>query len=132
VIQVETAMGSAVEVFTGAVALEVERDRFLPVKSTNDLLGLRSDVYVLGADYRLRLAEDVREAPYVDLDDAHYKLIRDFDARFPEGAPSLVGATSLMVHGDWTFESDVVVRGAVELGADGSPGRVASGTVLSG
>ena len=38
-------MGAAVEVFAGALALEVDRSRFLPVKSTNDLLALRSDVY---------------------------------------------------------------------------------------
>src|SRR5205085_1349609 len=34
VVQIETAMGAAVEVFSGAEALEVERSRFLPVKST--------------------------------------------------------------------------------------------------
>jgi UTP--glucose-1-phosphate uridylyltransferase len=132
VIQLETAMGAAVEVFPGAVALEVDRTRFLPIKSTNDLLGLRSDVYTLGSDYRLQLAEGLDEAPFVDLDGAHYKLIKDFDAHFPEGPPSLVEASSLVVHGDWTFESHVVVRGSVEIGAEGSPGRVASGTVLSG
>jgi UTP--glucose-1-phosphate uridylyltransferase len=125
-------MGAAVEVFKGAVALEVERARFLPVKSTNDLLGLRSDVYELGDDYRLRLSRGLDEAPHVDLDSEHYKLIGDFDARFPGGAPSLVEATSLVVHGDWTFEPGVVVRGEVEIEAAGSPGRVASGTVLGG
>ncbi|MGH3508046.1 MAG: UTP--glucose-1-phosphate uridylyltransferase [Nocardioidaceae bacterium] len=132
VVQVETAMGAAVEVFPGAVALEVDRTRFLPIKSTNDLLGLRSDVYTLGADYRVRLVDGVEEAPFVDLDSAHYKVIKDFDARFPEGAPSLAEATSLVVHGDWTFEAGVVVRGAVELDEEGSPGRVAAGAVLGG
>ena len=132
VIQLETAMGAAVEVFPGAVALEVDRTRFLPIKSTNDLLGLRSDVYTLGADYRVRLVDGVEEAPFVDLDSAHYKVVKDFDARFPEGAPSLVEATSLVVHGDWTFEAGVVVHGAVELDEEGSPGRVAAGAVLGG
>ena len=125
-------MGAAVEVFPGAVALEVDRTRFLPIKSTNDLLGLLFDVYTLGADYRVRLVDGVEEAPFVDLDSAHYKVIKDFDARFPEGAPSLVEATSLVVHGDWTFEAGVVVRGAVELDEEGSPGRVAAGAVLGG
>jgi UTP--glucose-1-phosphate uridylyltransferase len=130
VIQVETAMGAAVEVFRGATALEVERSRFLPVKSTDDLLGLRSDVYRVGDDHALRLVDGLDEAPHVDLDDEHYKLIGDFEARFPGGPPSLVQASSLVVHGDWTFEAGVEVRGAVELGADGSPGKVESGTVL--
>ena len=27
--------------------------------------------------------------PIIDLDDEHYKRLRDFEARFPAGAPSL-------------------------------------------
>jgi UTP--glucose-1-phosphate uridylyltransferase len=50
VIQIETAMGAAVEVFEGATAIGVGRDRFLPVKTTNDLLVLRSDAYQLEAE----------------------------------------------------------------------------------
>ena len=52
VIQIETAMGAAIEVFEGATAIGVGRDRFLPVKTTNDLLVLRSDAYDLEADGR--------------------------------------------------------------------------------
>src|SRR5690606_34156165 len=54
VIQIESAMGAAVAVFEGAQVIEVGRERFLPVKTTNDLLLLRSDVYDLTEDYRLR------------------------------------------------------------------------------
>ncbi len=53
VVQVETAMGAAVEVFEGSRLIEVGRDRFVPVKTTNDLLLLRSDVYDLGRDFVL-------------------------------------------------------------------------------
>jgi hypothetical protein len=35
------------------------------------------------------------------------------------------------VEGDWTFGRDVVVRGAVVVGPEGSPGTIAPGTVLS-
>ena len=48
VIQIESAMGAAIEVFEGATAIGVGRERFLPVKTTNDLLLLRSDVYEVG------------------------------------------------------------------------------------
>ncbi|MGI8993325.1 MAG: UTP--glucose-1-phosphate uridylyltransferase [Nocardioidaceae bacterium] len=130
VIQIETAMGAAVEVFAGAQALEVDRSRFLPVKSTNDLLALRSDVYELADDCSVRLARTDADAPYVDLDGDFYKLIADFDARFPAGVPSLRQAKSFVVHGDWTFERDVVVSGQVEVDADGSPGVIQAGTVL--
>lgn len=132
VLQIETAMGAAIELFAGAQALEVERGRFLPVKSTNDLLSLRSDAYRLTDDYGIVLAPDREEAPYVDLDPDFYQLVGDFDARFPEGPPSLVEASSLTVQGDWTFEAGVVVRGEVAVGSDGSPGRISGGTVLDG
>jgi UTP--glucose-1-phosphate uridylyltransferase len=131
VIQVESAMGAAVEVFDGALALEVDRSRFLPVKSTNDLLGLRSDVYTLTSSAELAYADGLTAAPLVDLDDDYYKLMRDFDQRFPRGAPSLREATSFTVVGDWTFGPDVVVRGDVEVEADGAPGTIAE-TVLDG
>lgn len=128
VIQIESAMGAAVEVFTGAQALEVERSRFLPVKSTNDLLALRSDAYRLDDDFAIGLAPGLDQAPFVDLDPDHYKVVADFDARFPSGPPSLREATSLRVEGDWTFEPGVVVRGDVVVPADGSPGSIGPGS----
>ena len=89
-IQIETAMGAAIEVFEGSRTIEVGRDRFVPVKTTNDLLVLRSDVYDLGKDFVLDQASD--EVPYIELDGDYYKLVGDFDKRFPEGAPSLRAA----------------------------------------
>ena len=58
VIQMETAMGAAIEVFEGSRLIEVGRDRFVPVKTTNDLLVLRSDVYDLGQDFVLDQVAD--------------------------------------------------------------------------
>jgi UTP--glucose-1-phosphate uridylyltransferase len=132
VIQIETAMGAAVEVFPGALALEVDRARFLPVKSTNDLLALRSDVYELSDDFSVSLADGLADAPLVDLDPAFYQLVGDFDARFAFGPPSLVDASSFTVRGDWRFGGDVVARGDAVVDAEGSPGVIAAGTVLEG
>jgi UTP--glucose-1-phosphate uridylyltransferase len=131
VIQIETAMGAAVAVFPGAVAIEVDRGRFLPVKTTSDLLVLRSDAYQLTEDREVRLAETRTAAPLVDLHSA-YKLVRDFDAYFPHGAPSLIDCERLAVQGPWTFGRDVVVRGTVTVPADGAPGVIPDGTVLEG
>ena len=128
VIQIETAMGAAVEVFDGAVAVEVPRSRFLPVKTTNDLLVLRSDAY--SVNERGHVVLQPESAPLVDLDPAYYKAIADFDARFPAGPPSLSRADSLTVRGDWTFEEGVVVDGAVELRAEDSPETVEGGSTL--
>jgi UTP--glucose-1-phosphate uridylyltransferase len=116
-------------VFEGSQALEVDRSRFLPVKSTNDLLGLRSDVYVLSQAAEMAYADGVDTAPLIELDSDFYKLMRDFDERFPAGAPSLRQASSLTVQGDWTFGPGVVVRGDVTVGAEGSPGTVESTTL---
>jgi UTP--glucose-1-phosphate uridylyltransferase len=128
VIQIETAMGAAIEIFEGARTIEVGRDRFIPVKTTNDLLVLRSDVYDLGQDFGLDQAADV---PFVELDPDFYKLVGDFDQRFPEGAPSLRKAHSLRVEGDFTFGHGVQVIGDVELEAE-SAQRIAADTVLDG
>ncbi|MFZ5849649.1 MAG: UTP--glucose-1-phosphate uridylyltransferase [Actinomycetota bacterium] len=129
VIQIETAMGAAIEVFEGARTIEVGRDRFVPVKTTNDLLVLRSDCYELSDGYVLE--QQPERIPFVDLDSAHYKFVADFDARFPEGAPSLRRAESLVVHGDWTFGRDVSVVGDVELEAPaGGADQVSPGSTL--
>ncbi len=125
VIQIETAMGAAIEVFSDSLTIEVGRDRFVPVKTTNDLLVLRSDAYDLGKDFVLdQVAESL---PFIDLDD-HYKIVEDFDKRFPTGVPSLRNADSLVITGDWTFGKGVRVQGDVRL--KGDHGRVEAGAVL--
>jgi UTP--glucose-1-phosphate uridylyltransferase len=130
VFQLETAMGAAIGVFDGAQPVRVSRRRFSPVKTTEDLLALRSDAYVLADDARVELApERDGTPPVVDLDDDHYKLLRDFDARFPKGAPSLVACERLSVDGDVTFGADVVVRGTVTVSG---PRRIEDGAVLEG
>jgi UTP--glucose-1-phosphate uridylyltransferase len=130
VIQLETAMGAAIGVFEGAAALRVPRSRFVPVKTTDDLLSLRSDAYVIGDGMAVGLApERDGTPPLVALDPDHYKLVSDFEPRFPGGAPSLVGCDALTVRGDVTFGRDVVVRGEVVVeGVE----RVPDGAVLEG
>ncbi|MGZ4255418.1 MAG: UTP--glucose-1-phosphate uridylyltransferase [Solirubrobacteraceae bacterium] len=132
VIQLESTMGAAIGSFSGARLLLVPRTRFVPVKTTDDLLVLRSDVYEIDDDMVLRpVPERAQSLPFVELDSDYYKLLDDFEARFPDGAPSLREAERLVVHGDVTFGRDVVVRGAVEIDAD-EPKRLEPGTVLEG
>ncbi|GAA5162114.1 UTP--glucose-1-phosphate uridylyltransferase [Ornithinimicrobium tianjinense] len=127
VIQIESAMGGAVELFEDAVSVGVSRERFAPVKTTNELLLLRSDAYRLDPQ-TYRLTRTVEPSPVVDLVKDHYAMISDFDARFPAGAPSLVDATRLQVEGDWTFGADVRVRGEAVLDEQG--GQVPDGATL--
>ena len=65
------------------------RSRFVPVKTTDDLLALRSDVYRLLGDGRV---EAVAEPPYIALDPAYFKRIGDFEARFPPARPRCADA----------------------------------------
>ena len=126
VIQIESAMGAAIEVFPGATAICVGRDRFLPVKTTNELLLLRSDIYQLDEANRL-VAQG--QAPGIKLD-KHYKLVQDFERRIPS-PPSLLQASSLTVEGDVTFGRDVVVTGDAVVSAE-RPTTIPDGTVLGG
>jgi UTP--glucose-1-phosphate uridylyltransferase len=127
-------MGAALGVIEGARVLSVPRTRFAPVKTTDDLLVLRSDAYVLTDDFHVVLAPERDDgAPFVSLDSKFYKRLRDFDARFPAGPPSLVAAERLVVEGDVRFGRDVAVRGSVEVHQDGDDQRVIDdGAVLEG
>ena len=84
-------MGAAIEVFEGARTLRVPRARFAPVKTTNDLLVLRSDAYVLTDDCRVELAPERADGlPLVDLDPTHYKLLARLRRALP-GRPAVAG-----------------------------------------
>jgi UTP--glucose-1-phosphate uridylyltransferase len=132
VIQLESAMGAAIGSFDGAELLLVPRTRFAPVKTTDDLLVLRSDVYTLSEEMEVEpIAERADDMPYVELDSRFYKIIDDFEARFPGGPPSLRDAERLVVKGDVTFERGVVARGAVTVEAQ-EPRTIAAGSVLEG
>jgi len=131
VIQIESAMGAAIETFAGAQSVEVGRDRFVPVKTTNDLLVLRSDVYELDEDFRLITsgARRGQDDPLVDLDPAYFKLVPGFERRFANGAPSLIDSDRLIVKGDVTFGAGVKVMGSAAVTA-AEPITIPDGTVL--
>jgi UTP--glucose-1-phosphate uridylyltransferase len=116
VIQIETAMGAAIEVFEGALALQVPRSRFAPVKSNNDLLVVRSDVYTLAEDYTLQISPQrtLPGIPLVSLDPHYFGLLRDFEERI-KSTPSLLNAVSVTVRGDVEFLTSVEIVGQVQI-----------------
>ena len=137
VFQLETAVGLALSAFAGAQAIQVPRDRFLPVKRCNDLLALRSDAYRL--NHRQRVELDPRRGtppyppgpPHVELDDRYYQFIYQIEARFPQGPPSLIGCRSLTVNGPHTFGAAISVEGDVTLtNATDTPVAIPDGRVL--
>lgn len=133
-LQLETAMGAAIECFEGAQAICVSRERFAPVKTTADLLAVRSDAFELLDDGRLVAVDaEATRRRVIELDDRFYRSVEHLDARFPYGPPSLAKARLLKVEGDHRFGQDVVVLGDVHLVADGDePVEVTDGRVLEG
>lgn len=129
VIQIESAMGTAIEVFAGSRAMQVPRTRFHPVKTTNHLLLVRSDVFALDDASQIVSTTDSRE-PAIELGGV-YRLVADFDSRFPSGPPSLRECTSLTVNGDVTFGAGVVCVGDVTIVAD-RPRTIEDGAHLTG
>jgi UTP--glucose-1-phosphate uridylyltransferase len=125
VYQLETAMGSVIAIFKGARAIRVPRTRFVPVKQTNDLLVLRSDVYLLPDDLQGIIPNPARttKPPLVDLDPDYYKLVTDFEARFPT-TPSLLECDTLHIKGDIKFGSNVTLKGQVQLNNETQEQRV--------
>ncbi len=134
VLQVETAMGSAISAFENARAVLVPRTRFAPVKTTQDLLLVMSDCFVRT---KLETIEQnpARTAPMpaIALDQKFYKKIDMFQERFPKGAPSLLECERLEVHGDVRFGRNVRIRGVTRVvNRLRKQARVADGAVLEG
>ncbi|MDX6726251.1 MAG: UTP--glucose-phosphate uridylyltransferase [Baekduia sp.] len=128
VLQLETAMGAALGAIDGARAVLVPRRRFAPVKTTDDLLVVRSDAYNLQDDGRLSPAFD-GPPPVVALDPRYFKQLAGMEQRFPQGPPSLRRCERLTVRGDVTFGAGVTVLGDVTV--DG-PMHVPDGAELGG
>jgi UTP--glucose-1-phosphate uridylyltransferase len=115
VLQLESAMGAAIGSIEGARALHVSRRRFAPVKTTDDLLVVRSDAYALAEDGSVEPVDAGGALPLVDLDPGYYKLLADFEERFPAGPPSLRACVTLTVEGDVRFGAGVIASGDVHL-----------------
>jgi len=129
VFQLETAMGAAIGCFEGAGAIVVPRSRFAPVKTTADLLALRSDAYVLTGDFRAELAAS-RDGipPAITLDPDYYKMVDGLETLVTAGVPSLIGCRSLQVEGAMEFQEGTTVTGDVVFkNTSPSPVRVPPG-----
>merc|ERR1711953_252952 len=128
VVQLETAMGAAISAFAGASAILVPRTRFAPVKTTNDLLALRSDAYVLTPDFRIELAPARAGVPPNIKLDGMYKFVDALDKLSPSGPPSLINCNKLVVEGDVEFAPGVVFKGDVVVKASDGHKVLATGT----
>lgn len=118
IIQLETAMGSAISNFQNVKCVIIPRDRFAPVKKCEDLLVRMSDSYVLNDDFSLTMNPVRKNAGLgecvVNLDDNYYKKVGDFEKLFKE-FPSMVFCESLTVEGEVEFDAYVNLIGKVKI-----------------
>eukprot|EP00047_Mylnosiga_fluctuans_P002912 m.226544 g.226544 ORF g.226544 m.226544 type:complete len:499 (-) comp11438_c0_seq1:35-1531(-) len=130
IIQLETAVGSAIKNFKGGIGINVSRSRFLPVKKTSDLLLVMSNMYLLQHG-TLRMAPQRQfDAPIVKLGDHHFAKVKEFLQRF-ENIPNIMELDHLTVSGDVVFGKDVTLKGTVIIIAnEGEHIDIPAGAVL--
>ena len=125
VIQLETAMGAAIECFPGAGAVCVPRSRFAPVKKCSDLLLLKSDAYIVDENNVLVLNPACGGvAPIVDLDDKKYKLVQHLDQATEGGYPSLVKCKKVSIKGEVWLTSRNIFIGTVKIINESGEARI--------
>uniref|UniRef100_A0A671RS42 UTP--glucose-1-phosphate uridylyltransferase n=1 Tax=Sinocyclocheilus anshuiensis TaxID=1608454 RepID=A0A671RS42_9TELE len=112
VIQLETAVGAAMKSFDNALGINVPRSRFLPVKTTSDLLLVMSNLYSMNAgSLTMSPKREFPTTPHVKLGSSFTK-VRDFLKRF-ESIPDMLELDHLTVSGDVTFGKQVTLKGTV-------------------
>jgi hypothetical protein len=121
-------MGSAIECFEGAAAVNVPRSRFAPVKGTSDLFALRSDAYNVGEDGRVQLVDSRHGKPPIVNFSTEYKLV---DALEGLGQPSLLESDTLEISGPVEFAEGVVIKGRVTISNDSSDVKIIAPGVYS-
>ena len=130
VIQLETAVGAAIKSFDGAMGINVPRRRFLPVKTTSDLLIVMSNLYSLhtGA-LEMNPKRSFPQGPLVKLG-SHFTKVKDFLYRF-SSIPDMLELDHLTVSGDVTFGKNVTLKGTVIIIANhGDRIDIPAGAVL--
>ncbi|AWP05109.1 putative UTP--glucose-1-phosphate uridylyltransferase-like [Scophthalmus maximus] len=112
VFQLETAVGAAIKSFNNAMGVNVPRSRFLPVKTSSDLLLVMSNLYSLDAgSLTMSKRREFPSTPHVKLGSSFTK-VQEFLSRF-ENIPDMLELDHLTVSGDVTFGKNVSLKGTV-------------------
>ena len=136
VIQLETAVGAAMKCFEGSKGIKVPRSRFLPVKTSSDLLLIMSNLYKL-EEGALKMSPErmFTSTPLVKLGENFKKVcrnlinnifsskitklsihfifqVKEFLSRFAS-IPDILELDHLTVSGNVTFGRGVALKGTV-------------------
>ncbi len=136
IIQLETAMGSAMGSFNNARGLRVGRDRFFPTKKIEDLFVLQSDACVIDENHRIKRnpkrPSELPLRPQVNFSPDFINSPLKIPEKFADWSTlSLVEAESLTVSGPVFFESDVTIKGKVVIrSSENSDCVIPKGSIL--
>ncbi|VDN99622.1 unnamed protein product [Rodentolepis nana] len=113
-----------------SLALKVPPKRMLSIKSTSDLLILRSDIFEASCSgLILSPRRKSLDLPTIKLG-SRLKSIEDLQRRIPS-TPSMVNLSHLTLSGDIYFERNVILKGSVKILAKNNETIVIpEGTVL--
>jgi UTP--glucose-1-phosphate uridylyltransferase len=124
-------MGSAIRFFNNSHGIQVPRSRFLPVKKTDDLLLIQSNLYDLkNGKLSMSPLRKLPTTPLVKLDAKHFGKVKDFNARF-KSVPDILELSHFTVSGDVSFGLGITLKGTVIIVAQqGNRIDVPSGSVV--
>ncbi|KAH9411830.1 UTP--glucose-1-phosphate uridylyltransferase [Ordospora pajunii] len=120
VIQLETAIGSAIKYFPNSCGVVVPRSRFLPVKTCSDLFLVESNLFIENnGSIKLNPSrtQNQNAFPTVKLLGKNFSKIEDYEKCF-KGIPDILELDALTVSGDVIFGKNVVLKGTVIILAD--------------
>lgn len=114
IIQLETAIGSGINNFRGSLAVNVPRVRFVPIKKTDDLLLVQSNLFIIeNGILRKNPERQFGGIPLIRLGE-YFKSVDDYQNHF-ETLPDILELDLLTVVGDVYFGRNITLRGNVIL-----------------
>jgi len=129
VLQLETAVGAAIRHFENGHGVNVPRRRFLPVKTSSDLMLVKSDLYSLQHGELSMDGSRFGPAPLIKLG-THFKKVSDFQNRIPS-IPRILELDHLTITGAVNLGRNVTLKGTVIIVAnEGSTIDIPPGSIL--
>ncbi|MCP4751124.1 MAG: UTP--glucose-1-phosphate uridylyltransferase [Proteobacteria bacterium] len=114
ILQLETAIGSGIDNFKGSLAVKVPRIRFVPIKKTDDLLLVQSNLFVFEDGILMKNPDRQFEGlPLIRLGES-FETVEEYQKRF-QSIPDILELDLLTIVGNVYFGKNITLRGNVIL-----------------
>ncbi|MBU2515054.1 UTP--glucose-1-phosphate uridylyltransferase [bacterium] len=114
IIQLETAIGSGINNFEGGLAVKVPRIRFIPIKKTDDLLLVQSNLYIFEEGIIKKNPDrQFGGIPLIRLGN-YFQTVEEYQNRFAS-IPDILDLDLLTIVGNVYFGKNITLRGNVIL-----------------